>query len=580
MHPPTFYFCFNGLIACRSGSQKIHNHTNMNSNNTSRKMNLAYVLAGLFPALTHAAILPKIAPVPMTWTNIAESGNPAPDRYMMTSTLGLFTDFEPPVIAQYGTPMCAFKGYLNTPPSRNEGVWSNGAFMTSSGFINYTPTNVVIEGNPIPGSGNLFGSTSLPVRNLQITGNGTCVLQTTTNLAGQVAIYDNNTCLQSLGETPAINSLRPPVIDLNGNNYSMWKQLGAVTTRGVEHGTMPGGFFPPCAPPLLNWFSGVSAVPADPGNQVPRVGSPSISQSGWTALYARDFFTPAAQRNHIRVVSPTALSTVVVRENQATGVFCPPISPTAAAKFGVIHTQLLANTNSLNTGGVIDTDLVAWQMQNMRTSAGVLIPLKSLWCKQAGNFLCLGYESQPAPEFPALTRTIKSFYALHAAGIPGMPFDSWVVWGVQLDSLKYAVYCSRVTSGVVVSTDLLATDDTTTPTRTPVDPLAGPLNVDITTLDRFFSVSANGDIVFKATCAGSPAGKRRMIVTARPPFHERCVRAQSGVTPMNTTPVYTSNFQLAQPEQGTFSRGQAINALGAVAAKVRFGGKVGIFVGQ
>jgi hypothetical protein len=44
--------------------------------------------------------------------------------------------------------------------------------------------------------------------------------------------------------------------------------------------------------------------------------------------------------------------------------------------------------------------------------------------------------------------------------------------------------------------------------------------------------------------------------------------------------VFASNFQLAQPEQGTFSRGQAINALGAVAAKVRFGSKVGIFVGQ
>lgn len=549
----------------------------MNPNNNSRKMNLAYVLAGLFPALTHAAILPKIAPVPMTWTNIAESGTPALDRFPMSTSPGLFTDFEPPVIAQYGTPMCAFKGFLNTPATRDEGVWSNGAFMTSSGFINYTPTNVLLEGNPVPTSGNLFGAMTLPVVNLQITSNGCCTLATKTNLAGRVAIYDNNTCLQSLGETPAITDIRPPVVDNNGENLAMWKQLGPVTSRGVEHGAMPGGFFPPCAPPLLNWYSGVSAVPADPGNQVPRVGSPSISQVGWTALYARDTFTPAAQRNHIRVVSPTALSTVIVRENQATGVLLPPISP-PGAKFGVIHTQLLANTNSLNTGAVAGIDLVAWQMQNMRTSAGVLIPLKSLWCKQAGNFMCLGYESQAAPNFPPMTRTIKSFYALHAAGIAGMPFDSWVVWGVQLDSLKYAIYCSRVTAGVVVSTDLLATDDPTV--STPVDPLFGPLNVAITTLDRFFSVSANGDIVFKATCAGSPLGKRRMIVTARPPFHERCVRAQSGVTPMNTTPVFASNFQLAQPEQGTFSRGQAINVMGAVAAKVRFGGKVGIFVGQ
>lgn len=537
-------------------------------------------MAGLLPAMSHAAILPSIPAVPMTWTNIAESGTPALDRFPMSTTLGLFTDFEPPVIAQYGTPMCAFKGYLNTPPARDEGVWSNGAFMTSSGFINYTPTNVLIEGSPVPTSGNLFGAMTLPVVNLQITSNGCCTLATKTNLSGRVAIYDNNTCLQSLGETPAIADLRPPVIDNNGDNLAMWKQLGPLASRGVEHGAMSGGFFPPCASPLVNWYSGASAAPPDPGNQVPRVGSPSISQVGWTALYARDTFSPAAQRNHIRVVSPTALSTVIVRENQATGIVVPMVSPTASAKFGTIHTQLLANTNSLNTGGVTGIDLVAWQMQNMRTSAGVLIPIKSLWCKQAGNFMCLGYESQPAPDFPAGSRTIKSFYALHAAGIAGMPFDSWVVWGVQLDSYKYAIYCSRVTAGAIVSTDLLATDDTSTTTRTPVDPLFGPLVRDITTLDRFFSVSANGDIVFKATCLGSPAGKRRMIVTARPPFHERCVRAQSGVTPMNTTPVFASNFQLAQPEQGTFSRGQAINVLGAVAAKVRFGAKVGIFVGQ
>lgn len=552
----------------------------MNKTIISRKMNLAYAVAGLFPALAHSAILPSIPALPMTWTNIAESGTPALDRYPMSSAVGLFTDFEPPVIAQFGPLMCAFKGYLNTPPASNEGVWSNGAFLTSSGFINYTPTNVVREGNPVPVSGNLFGNMNLPVTNLQITSNGCTVLATRTNLSGRVALYDNNTCLQSLGETPAIADLRPPVIDNNGDNLAIWKQIGPLTSRGVDHGSMPGGFFPPCLSPTMNWISGASATPADPGNQVPRIGSPSISQSGWTALYARDTFSPPTQRNHIRVVDPSAVSTVVVRENQTTGIVVPIVSPTATSRFGVIHTQLLANTNTLNTGGVGTSDLVAWQMQNMRNGAGVLIPIKSLWCKQNNLFSCLGYESQDAPDFPPATRTIKSFYALHAAGIAGSPADSWVFWGVQLDSLKYAVYRSRVTAGVVMSTDLLATDDTTTSTTTPVDPLAGPLGVDITTLDRFFSVSANGDVVFKATCAGSPAGKRRMVVTARPPFHERSVRAQSGVTPMNAAAILASNFQLAQPEQGTFSRGQAISVMGSVAAKVRFGTKVGIFVGQ
>ncbi len=565
----------------------------MKSHTKIRRSTATILLAFAAASTVHAVVTPAVPPVLLNWKTIADTCTTALGPCPAASPIGRFNNFAPPVMPQYDGPLCAFKAWVqpgnNTAglvitPANDEGVWSNGPDWAAGSFTGIL-TNVVREGDPVPSSLNTFGfANALSVQNLQMSAGGVTICENNTSVpAGKVGVMDN-CCLQNLGESPSssLMDIRPPVIDLFNANIGMWKRkVGGLS--GVEHGALPGYIMPPCIPPANNWRSGFAATWAT--NQIPRVGSPSISESGWIALYGRDMIFPVASRNHIRVVDTVGTPTIIIRQNQVSPPV-PVISP-AGSRFGIIHTQLMANTDYRNTSG-ITSNLVAWQMDTMTAPGPTTIGLDSLWCKQGGIYNCLSYVSQPAVDIPG--RTIASFYALHAIANPFGTNSSWVVWGAQLNPVpgpvRVAIYGCLVTGGVMGPVNLIATD---VPAITPVlTPLSGPQN--ITTIARFFSVNARGDVLFKATCAGAPPARRQVLVTAGAAAgHPLSVRAQSsmGLLSSGCGPVIINNFQLTTPDQGVYSRGQALNGLGMIAAKILytttvtpFTGGQGVYIGQ
>jgi hypothetical protein len=561
----------------------------MNPTSRLRKSASTLILALTGASSAHAAITPVAPPVPFQWRCIADTCTVAVGPCAAPAPLTRFVNFNPPVMPQYDAPLAAFKAWIQpgtlttglvVNASNDEGVWSNGPGWASGSFTMLT-NNILREGDPVPSSGTTFGvSNALTVQNLQMGAGGVTMCTTNTSAAaGKVAVLEN-CCLQNLGESPtsALMDIRPPVIDMANRNIGMWKRaVGGVS--GVEHGGLPGFIMPPCIPPVNAWWSGFS--PGWAPNQIARVGSPSISEQGTIALYGRDNFIPAAQRNHIRVVDPAGTPAVVVRQ----GWGCPPVPGLLPplSRFGIIHSQLQANSDD-RTLTSAPTDLVAWQMDTMTAPGPVTMNQDTLWCKQSGVYNCLAYQTQNAPFIPG--RTVTGFYALHAIAQQGITNSSHVVWGVRLSPGPglYAIYTSLVTGGVMGPVDLIATD---VPGITPVNTLvAGVQN--ITTLAPFFSVNARGDVLFKATCAAAPVGQRQILVTASAAAgHARSVRAQSSLAlpTLNCGMAVATNFQLATPEQGTYSRGQALNGLKQAAAKILFnapapaGSGQGIFIG-
>lgn len=562
----------------------------MKSTSLLRKSAASLVLALTASSAAHAAVTPVALPAPWQWRCIADTCTTAIGPCATPAPLTRFVNFNPPVMPQYDGPICAFKAWIQPGtlttglvinPSNDEGVWSNGPDWASGAFTGLT-NNIVREGDPVPSSLNTFGiANSLSVQNLQMAAGGvTMCMNNTSAPGGKVAVLEN-CCLQNLGESPtsALMDIRPPVIDMANRNIGMWKRMVGGSS-GVEHGALPGFIMPPCIPPVNAWWSGFAATWAP--NQIARVGSPSISEQGTIALYGRDITAPVAARNHLRVVDPSGTPTVVVRQTWG----CPPVPGLlpAGSRFGIIHTMLQANSDD-RTLTSSPTDLVAWQMDTMTAPGPVTVNQDTLWCKQSGVFNCLAYQTQAAPFIPG--RIINGFHALHAIAQPGVTNSSWVVWGVKLSPGvgQYAIYTSLVTGGVMGPIDLIATD---VPGITPVDTLTAGMQ-NITAMAPYFSVNAMGDVLFKATCAGAPAGQRQVLVTASSfAGHARSVRAQSSlpVMTLNCGMATITNFQLATPEQGTYSRGQALSALKMGAAKILFnappptGSGQGIFIGQ
>lgn len=561
----------------------------MKTSSLIKKSSVSVVLSLTAATALHAAITPIAPPQQYQWRCVADTCTVALGPCAAPNPLTRFVNFNPPVMPQYDAPLVAFKAWIQPATlttglvvnaSNDEGVWSTGPAWTAGALMGPTH-NILREGDPVPASGNTFGfANALNVQNLQMASGGVTMCMTNTSApAGKVAVLEN-CCLQNLGESPstAFMDIRPPVIDMANRNIGMWKRaVGGVS--GVEHGALPGFIMPPCTPPVNAWWSGFSPMWAP--NQLARVGSPSISEQGTIALYGRDNFLPATQRNHLRVVDPAGVPTVVVRQGWASPAV-PGLLP-AGSRFGVIHTQLQANSDD-RTIASAPTDLVAWQMDSMIAPGPVTVNQDTLWCKQSGVFNCLAYQSQNAPFIPG--RTITGFYALHAIAQQGVTNSSHVVWGVRLSPGigQVAIYTSLVTGGVMGPIDLIATD---VPGITPVNTLTAGMQ-NITTLAPFFSVNARGDVLFKATCAGAPAGQRQILVTASAAVgHARSVRAQSGLPlpTLNCGMAVASNFQLATPEQGTYSRGQALNGLKNAAAKIFFnapapvGSGQGIFIG-
>ena len=302
-------------------------------------------------------------------------------------------------------------------------------------------------------------------------------------------------------------------------------------------------------------------------NQPPRIASPSISNGGAVAAYARDFNPPS--NNHIQLRSATGglVGGAIVRE-LTPALTAVPGFVSAAARFGTIHNRLMANSDSIVAG----SELVTWQMQTMRDP--LAIAKTSLWCKHNNTYSCLAYQTQPAPDLPA-GNTISSFYALHAVPDSASPGDHWIFWGAMImPGSKVAIYRTHVSTTAGLP-DLIASSVTGT---CPVNLISGSTH-NISAIDRYFSVNIQGTVLFKATCSTAPAAQRQILVTADVVSgHSRKVRAQTGVStagvPVGGAFPTASNFQLATPEQGSCSRGQAIGSQW-LAAKVLYSGGTG-----
>jgi hypothetical protein len=197
-------------------------------------------------------------------------------------------------------------------------------------------------------------------------------------------------------------------------------------------------------------------------------------------------------------------------------------------------------------------------MNSMRNAGGAILPNSaSIWCKQNGTFLCLLRKGQPAPSIPG--QLIREFISLHAIDFPGSAGKVYVAVSVELSTKgKHAIYLFGVQGGVIAAGDdlLLATN---VGSITQLAPYSGP--ADLTALDPYFSSSTHGDITFSASIAAAAGMKRVLVTASQTEGFARRVRAQSGVTTFADCSAITrtmTNIFLATPDQGTFSRGQAI----------------------
>ena len=245
-----------------------------------------------------------------------------------------------------------------------------------------------------------------------------------------------------------------------------------------------------------------------------------------------------------------------------------PYAP-AAARFGVFHTRLMANTHDAFGAS---SPLVAWQMANM-TAGGGTTP--SLWFQKAGINTCVAYVGQVD------TNTglpFTSFYALHAAPNPDTALvDShFVFFGAELAGTNQGIYRCLINGTALTSMDLIATDAAG---FTQVNCfVGGPQNIVL--LDKFFSVNAGAGVLFKARTS-QPFPNANVLVTAEAGSsgHFRQVRAQSGagapsINTVSFGPVVVNDFKLAIPEQGVWSRGQAFGGGGITASPPRIAAKI------
>ena len=544
----------------------------MKKNQIIRRTAPLVLVLATAPAV-HATVTGAVPPVAVTWVNIADT---APSTFAL-DPVGVpivapvnFAKFDPPVVSQYSQGL-AFKGWLAAPatPATDEGVWSTAPKLSSAGTP-HIATLVLREADPVPPSMVATFGSPLNVENLQCASNDWTACMTNTSL-GKVGIGFNSLILHNLGEsvTSAWSDIRPPVITnfQTAGAFAIWKRdTSSPPVSGVRH--LPIAL--PATALTPYWDTGFSGTYRP--NQPPRIASPSISDGGWVAAYARDFAGTGAINNHIQLRSATGgPPSVIVRET--TPALTPvPSFITAAARFGTIHNNLMANSDSVVAG----SELVTWQMQTMRDP--LVIPKTSLWCKHNGTYSCLAYQNQPAPDLPA-GNTISSFYALHAVPDFMSPGDHWIFWGAMImPGSKVAIYRTHVSTTAGLP-DLIASSVAGT---CPVNLISGGTQ-NITAIDRYFSVNIHGTVLFKATCALAPAGQRQILVTADVlSFHSRKVRAQSGVAtagvPVAGAFPPASNFQLATPEQGSCSRGQAIGTQW-LAAKVLYnaGANQGVF---
>lgn len=550
----------------------------------------------------YAAITVTHPAAAVTWTEVADTGvlslpqTAAPGNVWIGGTR--YTGFDAPVTDQYNSHV-AFKASLSGPatPSDDEGVWSTATATLP------VPTLVLREGDPTGGGfGQTFGfGTKLSVENLQMAflARTTCLANTShASGKGKAVILDGAVSVggtqQNLAESPNVfwRDLRPPVINefLNAGHVGLWaKRPPATGPSGIAHFSFvfnsnnPATFYPG-----LGWPSAAGFAAGWHVNQPPRIGSPSINYFADMAVFCRDALPPNPR--HIDLVDEFGVHQLVVRQgtlasnnNPSTSSYAP-----AAARFGVFHTRLMANTSP---AFIPSSPLVAWQMASM-IGGGIG---SSLWYQKWGVNSCVAFVGQVDPH---TSLAFTSFYALHAAPNPDTSLvDShFLFFGAELAGTHHAIYRCQINGVALTSFDLIATDAPSAfPGFTPVSDTFGA-TVSIVQLDKFFSLNAGAGVLFKAITS-APSPNENVLVTAEPLTlgHGRQVRAQSGAgatafpTVSFGSSVFADDFQLATPEQGVWSRGQAFGGGGItgntshIAAKIVFtsgGTQQGIVIGN
>jgi hypothetical protein len=532
------------------------------------------------PTASWAIIVPPIAPTPLTqWDLHADTlCVPARDKHGTSAVLGKFQNFNPPVLAQKGRGLLAFRGTLQpgVAPSgvtisslNNDGVWGNGGpFSQNVAPPSFSPVwNILQEGDSLkaPFPNYLYGNGAgvLSVANLQVNASGHTIGAANTTAPGGRAYWVDNCGLSefAVAQNPAGIApwlmLNLPVQDERNSRYAGWARRNFTPSGTMSFS--PAGFFTPPLSPLTAAPVTFATTPAPAlghvGNFQPhsaRPGSPSISAMGEIASFAIDqFAVPAMSRNHI-VLDQNPTQTIIVRQGDP--------SPIALERFGVIHPSLMANCD----GGNLPT--VAWQQATMLTGAFAPIPLStSLWVWNNAVRTQLARVNTPAPDLPGFT--ITSFYALHASqNLTGGPATSYVTYGCRVQGLggiRKAIYAVDVTAGVVGTPHLVATNVPGVSNTLPA------LSAATTILDfaDFFSTNMQGEVLINAQLAVAPAGQDRVLLVAKPSNNwALSCRAQTGMVTTQTACGFLrlNSFQLATPEQGTHSRGQAMNAGGEI----------------
>jgi hypothetical protein len=526
--------------------------------------------------------------VPIPWIPVVDNaGTPALTQHPGPTPMLPYLSFAPPIMPQYDGLLLAYKARLRLGVTgsgttitalNDEGVWGNGPEYSQSGTFSLNPTLIAQEGNATSttaGAPTYGNAGTLTISNLQMSLRGDTVFQSNLSTGGKASLHDN-CCLQVMalsGATAPFADLAPPVVDLWGPNVAGWFQRNplAPNRTGIMRMTYPTGFLlPPCtpfAPSLLSITASSSAVGpmAAPGSvgaflATPSpIGSPAISERGNVLFYAWDSILPTIKRQHLRLSVPSGGQAIINRRNDnilATDLHYP------AGKLGVYSPRLVCVSD---VGGA--PSLAAWQMSSMINASNVTLNEPSLWMQRLTGLNqpeCLVRQGLPAP---GTGSTFNTFYEMQTVADAAGSGVHWVFFGTNLLSGRRAIYVMKVPAvGPFGPPTLIATDAGGT-VLTPFVGVPGP----ITNLQPWFNVSVRGEVLFIANCGSFPVGARQVLCTASTATPAPTVRSQTSLGLMTLGGGGTiTGFDLAKPDQGVFSRGQAINGLGNIAARILF----------
>lgn len=548
---------------------------------TLRTFNSSIAALGLATALLSTQRCPAV----IAWTPVADNcGTPAQTQNCpLPVDLQPYLKFDPPVMPQYAK-MMAYKAWIRPGPSlmgtlvttaNDEGVWGTGPYFASTGTLTTNPPTLILrEGDATStaiGAPTYGNSGSLAIGNLQMSIRGDTLFQANLSTTGGKASLHDNCCLQIMAQavTSAWTDLRPPVVDWTGEKVAEWLWQNNANNGIMRFDYASGIPLPPCDPNTPSWSSNPSLsstiAPGGVGLFRPTpapIGSPTIGERGVTLFYAVDNAAPVARRPHLRFRTAGVVQGIVNRSRDL--VPAGDLRYPGGYRLGTYAPKLLC---------VVDTSaasmLDAWQMSAMITPGGVTVVEPSLWVQRVGGINVPECFVKQGDAAPGTSSTFASFYEMQAVFESPNTLNRWVIFGANLTSGARAIYMIKVPQvGALGSLTLVATDD---PGVTIVTPITGSPTA-ITTLQPWFSVDLIGNIVFTANCLGLPVGSQQVLCTASIFAPAPVVQSQQGLTipTLTSGPAIIRRFDLAKPDQGVLSRGQAINGKGDYAARILF----------